>query len=104
MQIYTVSPGEKVHKRHNMCINMNRCSEPFRKYEQLEVQRQIKCLCDESWKRNEVEVKMLNSNLISDICITNRPVVAAKHNDATPGDAKGEEDLACSFPPHLGSI
>ena len=29
-----VSPGEKVHKGHNMCINMNRCREPIRKYVQ----------------------------------------------------------------------
>ena len=28
------SPGEKVHKGHNVCINMNRCREPTRKYEQ----------------------------------------------------------------------
>ena len=30
-----------------------------------------------------------------------RPVIAAKHDDSTPGNAKGEEHLACCLSPNL---
>ena len=31
------------------------------------------------------------------------PVVTAEHHNSSPGDAEGEEDLTCRFPPHLAS-